>query len=101
LLYAVTGKLEATTLGDRELLTNHPLFDELYRLSLRLSHCISGGKSSEANNYAVMIPNNALPVACFSEKRTSDPDDGNREANGGNPDSIDGTVYKDTLPNFL
>lgn len=103
LLHLVTGKLDVKTLANRELPFDHPLFDEIYRLSLHLSNRLSQGKSVGASNFAIMMPENPLPIVYFWKKHTlntlSD-----TEADATTPSqkrSADTDIYKDTLLHFL
>lgn len=98
LLYAITGKLDPKTLTESELAVDHPLFNEIYWLSLRLSNCISRGKSIGAStNYTVMMPDNSMPTVFFSQ---NSPLCLEGEKNSGT-EAMDWALYKGTLKDFL
>lgn len=92
LLYVTIGKLDPKTLSERELPLDHPLFEELYNFSLRISNCISESIGA-SNNYAVMLPDIAIPIAYLSQK--------NGRERKCESSSLEGIVHKDTLVNFL
>lgn len=99
LLHIIIGKLNIKTLINGELPMDQSCFDELYHFSLRLSHGISQGKSTGAsNNYAVMIPDNSLPIIYLSQEDTFHH---TSDENIGIHSPISTGIHKDTLKNFL
>ncbi len=69
LLHMIVGLLDPKIIRDNELSVDDPIFNELYTFSKKLLDCISGGKSTGASNYAIMVPSNPLPVVCLSKYR--------------------------------
>lgn len=104
LLHIVIWKLDPKILIYQEIATQPVLFDELYNLSLELSHCISGWKSVGASNYAVMATHNVFPMVHFSNRPTWSRSSGENIMNEENTDirrDMNHVIYKDSLFNFL
>ncbi len=102
--HILIGKLDTKTLMDREFPLSDVLFDMLYTFSLKLSNCISGGKSvGGANNCVVMMSGHSLPIVHFSQKcihsKTHENimDDQNTDIHR----CINKIIYKDSLLSFL
>ncbi len=97
LLHMATEKLTWDASMEGELPQGHPLFDEIFSLSVQLSNCISRGKSTGASNFVAMLPNVPLPVVFLLRKNG-----GNWETPGvGSGLVSEEILYKDTLLNFL
>lgn len=104
LSHILVKKLDMNTLLDREFPMGDTLFDQLYIFSLRLSNCISGGKSvGWASNCVVMMPGISLPIAHFSEKciHTNSHENILDEENDDIHRCINTILYKDSLLSFL
>lgn len=95
LLYIITNKYDGEILENGEIDPYSLIFEEIYRFSLSLSNCISDGNGvGGAGNYAVMVPNAALPVVYFTHKtHNSDSQEPTH--------LIETAIYKDSLVKFL
>lgn len=104
LMYIVVGKLDPKILQLQELSLYGELQDEIYDFSLRLSNCISRGKSVGASNYAIMAESMPFPIVHFSQECNHIKTHGGNIMNDENTDihvPIHLTIYKDSLANFF
>jgi hypothetical protein len=79
-----------------------PLFEAIWKFSLRIAWSISGGKSTGSNEYAVMAEGKALPRVYFtSSKRSKERSaTGRQQSLSGMEDSRSGP-YREGLAEFL
>ena len=104
LTHILTDKLDTKTLVDREFPIESALFDEIYIASLRLSHCIWGGRSvCGASNCLVMTSGLALPMVHFSQKcnHTNTHENIMDEGNSDIHRCINTLLYQDSVLSFL
>ncbi len=104
LIHTLVKQLDIKTLVGREFPIDPILFDTLYNSSLRLSSCISWGKSAGgSSNYIVMAHNYALPIVHVSQKcehrnlHENIMDEENTDIHR----CINTVIYRDSLLNFL
>ena len=100
LLYILVEKLDIQLLIKNELQGESEIFNQLYLSSLELSNIISHGNSIGASNYAIMLPNNPLPIIHYSQK--SLPKDLSVDQKDLHVKTLPNqTIYKNSLLKFL